>query len=702
MSETQLQVLSPAAPAAPQPRTPPLAAQRPVTITLHGEVRTDEFAWMRHRDDPAVLEYLRAENAYTEAMTAHTEALRETLYAEILGRIKETDEQVPVKDGAWTYYSRTEEGKAYPIHCRRAVTPDAPEAVILDENVEAQGHAFYDLGGFEVSPDGRYLAVLVDTTGYEDFVLQVRDLSTGQWLPDRVERLSWGLAWASDAATVFYVRGDDAKRPHEVWRHTLGTPESSDARVFREDDVTFNVSVGRSRSGAWVFVHAHSYTQDEWYVIDAADPTAVPRVIVPRTAGLEYTVDHGGDWLYVVTNRDGATNFQVMRAPVQDPARWEPYTPPRADVFVEGVDVFRDWLVRTERRDGLRRLLVTELASGAEHEIGFDDAAYGVSLNENPEFATDALRFTYSSLVTPSSVYDYDLRTRQRVLRKQQEVLGGYDPSRYAVERLTVPARDGTPVPVSLLTRRDTPRDGSAPLLLYAYGSYGATMEPTFSSARCSLVDRGVGFAIAHVRGGQEMGRPWYDAGKMLAKWNTFTDFLDVADALVAAGYTAPDRLVAHGGSAGGLLMGVIANERPQLFRAIVADVPFVDVVNTMLDASIPLTAQEWEQWGNPQDEQAYRYIRSYSPYDNVRAQAYPWMLVMSGINDSRVAYWEPTKWVARLRARKTDENPLLLQMQLEAGHGGASGRYDRIKETAFRFAFVLDAVGLGGGGSLR
>ncbi len=684
----------------PLPPRPPVAPRRPHVHTMHGDRRPDDHAWLRHRDDPEVLAYLRAENAYTEAMTAHTAELRETLYREILGRIQETDQQVPVKDGAWRYYSRTEAGLAYPIHCRRALDADAPETVILDENVEAEGLAFFELGAFEVSPSGRYLAVLVDTDGHEDFVLRVRDLQHDRWLPDRVEQLSWGLAWASDDATLYYVRGDDAKRPHEVWRHRLGTPTGDDVRVFREDDVTFNVGVARTRSGRFVLLHTHSFTQDEWHCLDADDPASTPRVIVPRTAGLEYSVDHGGDWFHVVTNRDGATNFCVMRAPVSAPADWTPVVPHRADVFVEALTVFRDWSVREERREGLRRLVITALDDGAAHEIAFPDAAYGVSLGANPEFDADTLRFTYSSFITPASVFDYDLRARTRTLRKQQAVLGGYDPAHYVVERLGVAARDGTTIPVSILTHRDVPREGPAPTLLYAYGAYGATMEPTFSSARLSLVDRGIRFAIAHVRGGQEMGRPWYDAGKMLRKWNTFHDFIDVAEGLIASGRTQPDRLVAHGGSAGGLLMGVVANERPDLFRAIVADVPFVDVLTTMLDASIPLTAQEWEQWGDPRDPAAYAYIRTYSPYDNVRAQAYPWMLVMSGINDSRVAYWEPAKWVARLRATRTDDHPLLLQMQLTAGHGGASGRYEQIRETAFRFAFMLDALSPGAAGA--
>jgi oligopeptidase B len=648
---------------------------------------------MRNRDDKDVIEYLEAENAYTAAGMAHTKHLQETIYREILSRIRETDEQVPERDGAWLYYTRTEEGKAYQINARRRA-PDEDEQVILDQNDEAAPYDFYQLGGMEVSPDGNYLAILEDTSGYEDFVLRIKDLRTDAWLADRVEKLSWGLAWASDSRTIYYVSGDEAKRPDRVWRHTLGAQD--DALVYQEQDPTFNVGIGRSRSGQFVFISAESYSQSEWHVIDAGSSDSAPRLIAARAPHVEYSVEHGGDWFYIVTNRDGAVNFKVMRAPVIDPAVWQEYIAADPGIFLEHIIVFREWLVRSVRRDGLRRIVVRSLATGDEHEIGFDDAAYGVDFGENPEFDTGTLRFTYSSLITPPSTYDYDLASRERTLRKRQDVPGGYDSSLYHVERLMVPSRDGLArIPVSLVYRTPFERDGSRPLLLYAYGSYGATMEPAFNPARFSLVDRGFVFAIAHVRGGQEMGRAWYDAGKMMQKQNTFRDFVDAADHLVAENYTRRDRLVAHGGSAGGLLMGAVANMAPDRFRAIVADVPFVDVINTMLDASIPLTAQEWEQWGNPANVEHYRYMREYSPYDNVKRQAYPWMLVMSGINDSRVAFWEPAKWVAKLRASKTDSNPLFLHMLMGAGHGGSSNRYEKWKESAFRYAFMIDAVGV-------
>lgn len=679
-----------------QAPAPPVAPRRPQVTELHGERREDPWAWLRHREDPEVIRYLEAENAYTDAMTAHTAGLRERLYREMLGRIQETDLGVPVRRGEWFYYSRTEEGKAYPIHARKRGSLDAAEEVILDQNAEAEGQKYFQLGGMEVSPDHRRLAVLVDTTGYEDFELRVRDLETGAWLPERIGPLGFGLAWASDGATVFYATTDSAKRSDRVWRHRVGTDRTADVEVYHEPDVLFNLGVERARSGAFVILTSSSFTSGEVRVVDAHHPDAPARLIVPRRPGIEVALDHQGDRFLIITNED-ARNFAIWSAPVAAPERanWTPFLAHREDVFVEDFEVFRDWVVVEERQDGLRRLRVERTADRTVHYVSFPEAAYGVFTGPNPEYDTGTLRFTYSSLITPPSVFDYDLAARTRELRKEEPVLGGYDRTRYEVERLMVPVRDGTRVPVSLVRRKPFTRDGSRPLLLYGYGSYGYTLEPTFSSARLSLLDRGFTYAIAHVRGGQEMGRAWYDDGKMMHKLNTFHDFVDVAEYLVRERYTAADRQVANGGSAGGLLMGAVANLRPDLFRAIVADVPFVDVINTMLDASIPLTAQEWEQWGNPAEPGAYAYMRQYSPYDNVRAQAYPWMLVMSGINDPRVHYWEPAKWVAKLRALKTDRNPLLLRMEMESGHGGSSGRYERLKEQAFRYAFILDAVGL-------
>lgn len=671
--------------------TAPIAPKRPVTTQLHGETRTDDYAWMRDRSDPAVTEYLDAENSFTSAAMVHTESLQKTLYDEMMSRIQEDDSQVPIARDDWYYYSRTEKGKAYPIYCRRHGAPDAPEQIYFDQNAAAAGHEFYTLGAFAVSPDHRLLALLVDTSGYEDFVLEIRDLGSGVVLPDTASPLGFGLAWASDSRTIFYLTTDDAKRSDRVWRHTLGTERSADQSVYHDPDSRFNVGVDRSRSGAYVVISSGSFTSSESWLIDAHAPNSAPVLVAPRVPDVEYAVEHGGDWLYVLTNRDGARNFKVMRAPVASPTEWSEWIEHRETVFVENIDVFARWVVVEEREGGLRRLCVTALDTAETHDIGFDEAAYGVFVGSNPDFATDTLRFSYSSLVTPNSVFDYDLVNRTRTLRKRDAVLGGYDPSQYRIERVIATARDGTAIPVSLVYKLPFTRDGKRPLLLYAYGSYGYTMEPTFSSIRYSLIDRGFVYAIAHVRGGQEMGRPWYDDGKMMRKLNTFHDFIDVADHLVEAGYSSRDRLAANGGSAGGLLMGAIANMRPDLFHVIVADVPFVDVINTMLDESIPLTAQEWEQWGNPQIPAEYAYLRQYSPYDNVAAQPYPRMLVTSGVNDSRVAYWEPTKWVARLRALNPSGNTLLLKMHMGAGHGGSSGRYERLQEDAFRQAFIID-----------
>lgn len=671
--------------------TAPIAPKRPVTAQLHGETRTDDYAWMRDRNDPAVTEYLNAENAFTAAAMAHTAGLQKTLYDEMLARIQEDDSQVPVRRGDWYYYSRTEKNKAYPIFCRRHGSPDAAEQIYFDQNAAAAGHDFYTLGAFAVSPDHRLLALLVDTSGYEDFVLEIRDLESGALLPDSASPLGFGVAWASDSRTLFYLTTDEAKRSDRVWRHTLGTERSADQVVYHDPDSLFNVGVDRLRSGDYVIISSSSFTSSESWLIDAHAPDSAPVLVAPRAADVEYTVEHGGDWLYVLTNRDGARNFTVMRAPVASPAAWVEWLAHRESVFVENIDIFSRWVVVEEREGGLRRLRVAALDSGESHYLSFDEPAYGVFVGANPEFTTNALRFSYSSLITPNSVFDYDLEHRTRTLLKRDAVLGGYDPSQYRIERVMATARDGTPVPVSLVYKLPFTRDGKRPLLLYAYGSYGYTMEPTFSSIRYSLIDRGFVYAIAHVRGGQEMGRPWYDDGKMMRKLNTFHDFIDVADHLVKNGYTSADRLAANGGSAGGLLMGAIANMRPELFHVIVADVPFVDVINTMLDDSIPLTAQEWEQWGNPHLPEQYAYMRRYSPYDNVAAQAYPRMLVTSGVNDSRVAYWEPTKWVARLRALNPRGNPVLLKMNMGAGHGGSSGRYEQLHEDAFRQSFIID-----------
>jgi oligopeptidase B len=673
---------------------PPVANVIPRVDTLHGDVRVDNYFWLREKTDPAVKAYLEAENAYAEVQTAHTQALQNQLYKEMLGRIKETDLSVPVRDHGWLYYTRTEQGKSYPIFCRKHAA-DSAEQVYFDQNQAAEGKQFHALGGMDISPDSRLLLYLEDTTAFREYTLYVKDLESGQ-IVDRIPGVWNGTAWAGDSRTFFYMTADSAKRGNAVWRHVIGAPRDQDAKVFQEDDVLNNVAVFRSRSGRFIFIPSDGFTSSEWRVIPTATPAAEPVVIAPRRAGVEYAVDHTDGYFLMYTN-DGATNFKVVRASDSPlvPATWIDWLPHRDSVFVESVDAFKHFVVVSERSGGLRRLRVTNLRNNASRYVSFPDQAYGVFPGSNPEYDTQQFRFTYSSMTTPSSVYDYDLRSGKRQLRKQQEIPSGFQPSRYEVRRLMASARDGVRVPVSILLKRGTRLDGRSPLLLYAYGSYGATMEPTFNSNVVSLVDRGVTYAIAHIRGGQEMGRRWYDDGKMMNKLNTFHDFIDVAEELVRQKYTSPDRLVANGGSAGGLLMGAVTNMRPDLFRAVVADVPFVDVINTMMDASLPLTAQEWQQWGDPHDEAQYRYMLQYSPYDNVTAKEYPWLLVTTSFNDSQVMYWEPAKYVARLRATKTDDHPLIFKTNMAGGHGGSSGRYDRLREVAYRYAFMLDAVGL-------
>jgi oligopeptidase B len=676
---------------------PPVARVIPRTDTLHGDVRVDNYFWLRDRNNAEVISYLEAENRYTDTVMAPTRQLQETLYQEILGRIKQTDTNVPDRIGPYLYYSRTVEGQQYPVFARRRGSMEAPEEVILDQNQMAQGKRYFSLGAYTVSPDHRLLAFSIDTTGSERFTLMVKNLETGEILSERVDSLGFGATWAADNRTLFYTRTDSANRPDRIYRHTLGTPPSQDVRVFHEPDVLFRVSVYRTKDDAYLVLTSGSYTTSEAWVLPAGRPDQPFRVVSSRQKDLLYTVNHQDGRFVIRTNADGANNFKLMTAPESDPSRanWRELVPHRETVLLDGFDVFRDHLVLYERTNALRQIRVRDIRRNDEHLIEFEEPVYTAGPGSNPEYNTSTLRFGYQSMVTPFTVYDYDMASRRRELRKQNEVLGGYDPSQYATERTWARASDGTMVPISLVYRKPLVRDGSRPMLLYAYGSYGNSTDPTFSSGNLSLLNRGVIFAIAHIRGGQEMGRSWYDQGKMLNKRNTFTDFIASAEHLVRERYTSSERLAIRGGSAGGLLMGVVVNMRPELFKVVVADVPFVDVINTMADASIPLTAGEWEQWGNPANEAEYRYMLSYSPYDNVERKAYPTMLVTTGLNDPRVAYWEPAKWVARLRAHKTDGNPLLLRTNMGAGHGGSSGRYDALRETAFRYAFILHHLGI-------
>ncbi|HEV7888671.1 MAG TPA: S9 family peptidase [Acidimicrobiales bacterium] len=676
----------------------PKAPKRPTVLTHHGDTRVDEWYWLRDRDDPEVLALLEAENAHTEAATAHTAGLRDRLFDEMVARIQETDLSVPARKGPWEYYTRTVEGQQYPISCR---SRDGVEQVLLDVNELAEGQDFCEVANDDVSPDASLLSYGVDFDGGEKYTMRFRDLSTGADLDDRVEGTYYGVAWAADNRTVFYTRPDQAMRPYQLWRHVLGTPVADDVLVHQEDDERFFLGVGVSQDEQYVFLSLESKVTSEVRFLRADDPTGSFQVVQPREQGVEYSVEHHGESFLIVTNADGAENFKLVRAPVSSPGResWEEVVPHRADVKLDGVEVFRRWVVLWERAGGLRRIRVLpwDDGPGRAEEIDQPEPVYTVGPGANLEFDTDTLRFSYQSMVTPPSVFDFDMAARTRELKKQQPVLGGYDPSHYETVRLWATAPDGEQVPMSVVYRRDTARDGSAPAVLYGYGSYEASMEPTFSSLRLSLLDRGFVYAIAHIRGGGELGRRWYEDGKLLQKRNTFTDFIACAEHLVAEGWTSPPRLAVRGGSAGGLLMGAVANMRPDLFGAVVAEVPFVDCLTTILDETLPLTVLEWEEWGNPlADPEVYAYMKSYSPFDNVSNSPYPAMLVTAGLNDPRVSYWEPAKWVQRLRDRGAGGGrPIILKVELGAGHMGPSGRYDAWRDEAFVHAFVLDALGV-------
>jgi oligopeptidase B len=668
---------------------PPVARRVPKTDVIHGDIRQDDYHWLRQRDDAEVTTHLKAENAFTDAVMAGTVPFQDVLYREILGRIKEDDSTVPYRRDGHLYYSRTEKGKQYPIHCRKAGTPDAPEEVTLDLNQLAEGHAFLALGAYAVSDDGRRLAYSLDYTGARDYMLYVKDLVTGDVLAERIDKVST-VAWAADGETLFYVLEDHAKRPYRLYRHRLG--ETVDDLVYEEPDELYRLGVWRSRSRRYLFSMSRSFTSAEARYLSADQPTGRWTLIAAREREHEYDVDHGGDLFYIRTNGDGLRNFRLVVAPVADPGRanWREVIPHRDGVMLEDVDVFGHHYVVHEREDGLIRLRVTEIATGAFHHVAFPEPTYDVAPEPNAEFVTPVYRFRYQSLITPPSVFDYDTIGRTLTLLKQTEVLGGYDPTQYRSERLFATAPDGTRVPISLVARADAVRDGTTPMLLVGYGAYGIAYPASFASSRLSLLDRGVAVAIAHIRGGGEMGKRWHDAGRLLNKRNTFTDFIAAAEHLIADGYTAPDRLAIEGGSAGGLLIGAVLNLRPELFHAAELRVPFVDVINTMLDESLPLTVGEFEEWGNPKDPVFYAYMKSYCPYTNLAHRAYPRMLVRTGLHDSQVMYWEPAKYVAKLRTLKTDDNLLLFKIDMGAGHGGPSGRYDALHETAFDYAWLL------------
>jgi oligopeptidase B len=699
-----------ATPVAPTPE------RRPVDLEAHGDVRTDDWFWLRDKDDPAVIAHLEAENAYTAAVTAGTAALREALFAEMVARIEETDLSVPVRKGPWLYFGRTVEGSNYGIHCRRPVDgPEDVEQVLLDENVLAEGHDYFSLGNFSVSPDHRWLVYSTDTTGGERYTMRFRDLVTGAEADEAIEDTSYGVAWANDNATVFYVRVDEAMRPFQLWRHRVGADPAADVLVIEEPDDHFYLGVGRTKDDCYVLCGLDSKVTSEVRILDADDPEGAFTVVEPRRQGVEYSVDHdrgdpasGRPGRFLVVTNDGAEDFRLMEAPDEAPGRdrWTEVIPGRAGVRLDAVDPFVRHLAVYEREDGETRMRVVEYATGTSTPVAQPESPSTVWGEANPEYDATVLRYGYTSLATPRSTFDLDLDSGELTLRKRQPVLGDFDPARYRTERRWATADDGTQVPLSLVYRTDlvagpTPGSAGAPCLLYGYGSYEASMDPTFSSLRLSLLDRGFVFAIAHVRGGGELGRHWYEEGKFAAKPNTFSDFVACARRLVADGWTSPDRLVARGGSAGGLLMGAVANLAPDLFRAIVAEVPFVDCLTTILDESLPLTVLEWEEWGNPVDDpEIYRVMKSYSPYDNVRSVddgrpvRYPDILATAGLTDPRVGFWEPAKWVAKLRAANP-ANRVLLKTELGAGHGGPSGRYDAWRDEAFVHAFVLDALGM-------
>lgn len=673
---------------------PPMAEKKTRTINIHGETIVDDFFWLREKSNPAVISYLESENAHTDGAMKATAALQQKLYNEMVGHIKETDENVPYRDGDYFYYSRTVKGLQYPIHARKGGSLEAKEEITLDLNEMAKGLKYLGLGAYAVSDDGNYLAYSVDTTGYRQYKLQIKDLRTGEMLPESIERVG-SVMWASDNKSIFYSTEDaTTKRSDKFFRHVIKTDKSD--LVFEDKDELFDVYGGRTRDKAMILIASGSKTSTEYLFIPADKPESAPKVILPREADHEYSVDHRAGLFYIRTNQ-GAKNFRLVTAPVANPgkANWKEIIAHRPAVKIEDTDLFADHLVVSELEGGLQHIRITNLKNNETHRLTFPEPVYTAFVSTNREFKTPTLRFGYQSMVTPNSVFDYDMNSKTRVLKKQTEVPGGFDKANYQSERIFATASDGTKVPLSVVYRRGTKMDGKAPLLLYGYGSYGASMTPSFSSNRLSLLDRGAIYVISHIRGGGEMGEEWREAGRMMKKMNTFTDFIASAEHLIKNKYTSSDRLVIQGGSAGGLLMGAVSNMRPDLFKAVVSQVPFVDVLNTMLDASLPLTTSEYIEWGNPNEKAAYDYMKKYSPYDNIAKKDYPAMLVKVSLNDSQVPYWEGAKLVARLRTMKTDHNPLLLKTNMGAGHGGSSGRYDYLKEVAFDYAFMLWQMGL-------
>ena len=692
---------------------PPKAAIRPHAMTMHNHTRIDNYYWLNERENPEVIAYLEAENQYADACLKHTEPLQEQLFKEITGRIKQDDNSVPIKIRDYYHYTRFEEGKEYPIYCRKKHSLDAPEEILLDGNRLAEGHAFFDIGEVSLSEDDRLLAYSVDTVSRRIYTVFVKDLETGALVGEPIENTSGNLVWASDNQTLFYGVKDETLRPCKIMRHTLGANAEEDVEVYSEKDEAFVCYISKTKSRKYLIINSESTLSSECRILESTQPKNEFRVFQQRQPDMLYGIDHYGEHFYIQTNADGARNYKIMRTPIgqTEKPNWTEVVAHREQVMIEGFTIFSKFFVIEEREGGLVKIRVKTWDGDMDYYIDFGEPAYTAGVGANPDFDAYAVRFAYTSMTTPSSVFEYDMEKRTKVLLKQQEIVGGYNPSDYVTERLMVPSHDGVLVPVSIVYKK--PKDvgpvetsstpdsvlskGSGtlnrPLVLYGYGSYGSSMDAYFSVARLSLLDRGFVWAIAHIRGGEEMGRKWYEDGKMLHKKNTFFDFVACAEYLVKQGYTSPDKMFAMGGSAGGLLVGAVANMRPDLWKGIIAQVPFVDVVTTMLDESIPLTTGEYDEWGNPNEKQYYDYILSYSPYDNVEAKDYPAMLITTGLHDSQVQYWEPAKWAAKLRALKTDKNPLYLKTEMDYGHGGASGRFEGYKEVALEYAFMLDLL---------
>ncbi|MEQ6166095.1 MULTISPECIES: S9 family peptidase [unclassified Ekhidna] len=687
----------------------PVAAKADTILKEHGQTRVDPYFWMRLTDEQKraenpdehtkqVLDYLNAENDYTKKVMSHTEDLQQKLYDEIVGRIKQTDESVPYLSNGYWYYTRYEEGGEYPIYCRKNGSLEAEEEILLNVNEMAEGYGYYAAGGLNVSPDNKILAFAEDTLSRRIYTIRFKNLETGEFLDDRIENTTGGGAWANDNKTFFYTAKNKVSLLSEkIYRHELGTQPEMDVMVYHEKDPSFYIGVYKSKSDDFVIIWNSSTLVSDYHVLDANNPRGDFQQFIPRDESAhEYSISHFKDKWYIVTNRD-ATNFKLMETPVDnmDESNWKEVIPHRDNVLLEGVELFNEYMVVDERENGLTNLRIINQDSGDEHYLDFGEPAYNAYISTNAEFDTNILRFGYTSMTTPNSTYDYNMETKEKTLMKRQEVVGGHNPEDYVTERIWATARDGEKVPISIVYKKGYEKDGNGPLLQYGYGSYGATIDASFSSVRLSLLDRGFAFAIAHIRGGQMMGRQWYEDGKMFKKMNTFNDFIDCSKYLIEESYTSAEHLYAQGGSAGGLLMGAVVNLAPELYNGVLAAVPFVDVVSTMWDETIPLTTNEFDEWGNPKELESYEYMMSYSPYDNVTAQDYPNMLVTTGLFDSQVQYWEPAKWVAKLRDMKTDDNTLILDTDMEAGHGGASGRFKRYKTTALQYAFLLDQEGI-------